>query len=138
MLRYHEGELKSPERKRVESHIAQCDLCRSESEKLSSAIEPAKSDEADPSMLEGVLAGMRQVETRAAQDEEARASLRLRVAAKIEPYLGPKATSDLLQAVSPDGQNLLSNLEPVLALFLGRRAANQLVNQIIDEAIVRC
>jgi anti-sigma factor RsiW len=138
LLRYHEGELQRPERKRVESHISQCDLCRSEWEKLGCAIEPAQSAETDASMLEGVLAGIRQVETRAAEDGAARASLRARVAAKIEPYLGPKATSDLLQSVSPDGQNLLSNLEPVLALFLGRRAANQLVNQIIDEAIVRC
>jgi hypothetical protein len=60
-----------------------------------------------------------------------------RVAATIAPYLGARAAAVILLPVSETGENLLTAIEPVLALFLGARAASRLVTSVVDGAIVR-
>lgn len=67
--------------------------------------------------------------------ERTGAALKQRVAKQIEPFLGPEASHRLLQQVSADGTNLLSIVEPVLAQFLGARAASELASHIVDAAI---
>ena len=64
-------------------------------------------------------------------------ALKRRVAGSIEPYLGKAAANAMLQSVRADGRNLLSNVAPILTMFLGRRAAGNLVSYVVDTAIVR-
>jgi hypothetical protein len=63
--------------------------------------------------------------------------LKHRVAGAIEPYLGKGATHALLAPVTADGRDLLSQVAPLLTMFLGRRAAGPLVSHVVETAIVR-
>jgi hypothetical protein len=63
--------------------------------------------------------------------------VKVRVAAEVGPYLGSKATRNVLEDVSPEGGNLFSKVEPVLALFVGVKAAERLVTHIVDVSITR-
>jgi hypothetical protein len=63
--------------------------------------------------------------------------VKVRVAAELGPYLGSKATRNVLEDVSAEGRNLLSAIEPALALFVGVKAAERLVTHIVDVSIVR-
>jgi hypothetical protein len=55
----------------------------------------------------------------------------------VRPYLGDRATDRLVSGAAPDGHDLLSSVEPVLAIFLGRRAAGRLVTRVFNRALVR-
>jgi len=55
----------------------------------------------------------------------------------VRPYLGARATEGLVAAAAPDGHDLLSSVEPVLAIFLGKRAAGRLVTRVFDRTLVR-
>ena len=46
-------------------------------------------------------------------------SVKWRIAATLERYLGQQAASAILLSVSEEGDNLLSSIEPVLALLPG-------------------
>lgn len=63
--------------------------------------------------------------------------VKVRVAAELGPYLGSKATRNVLEDVSVEGGNLLSKVEPALALFVGVKAAERLVTHIVDVSILR-
>jgi len=60
-----------------------------------------------------------------------------RVASEIAPYLGSMATQSVLQPITDTSQNLHSSIEPVLALFLGGRAASRLIRHVEDAALIR-
>jgi hypothetical protein len=64
-------------------------------------------------------------------------SIKRRAAAKLGSFLGPRAAGRLLEPVSEAGDNLLPAIEPVLATFLGRRAAADLAGHIAMEVVVR-
>jgi hypothetical protein len=64
-------------------------------------------------------------------------ALRRAVAEGVRPYLGTRATDTLSSGGPEDGRRLLADVEPVLALFLGRRAAGELVSHVLDRAFVR-
>jgi hypothetical protein len=51
--------------------------------------------------------------------------------------LGKRAADTLLQPVREEGRDLLSNVAPLLIMFLGRRAAGNLVSYVEETAIVR-
>jgi len=72
---------------------------------------------------------------RSATDDPER--FKRRAAAEMVTYLGPKATARILQRVSADGRNLLTEIQPVLGLFLGRRAAGRLASRIVEASVVR-
>jgi hypothetical protein len=55
----------------------------------------------------------------------------------VRPYLGARATETIVSGAAPDGHDLLSSVEPVLAIFLGRRAAGRLVTRVFDRVLVR-
>jgi hypothetical protein len=61
--------------------------------------------------------------------------LRRKLVLELAPFIGDAATAKLLAAVSEDGRDLLSTLEPVLARFLGISAAAELVNHLVESAI---
>jgi hypothetical protein len=86
--------------------------------------------------LAGALAGIRKWDAAASQSS-GRGGVRTRVARELEAYLGPAATRKILSKVSDDGNNLLSTIEPVLALFMGRQAASVFVSHVVDATLVR-
>jgi hypothetical protein len=82
-----------------------------------------------------MLAGMRTWWERQTGNPHANCQRKQRVAREISPYLGAAGAQQILARVTPEGENLIPNVEPVLAAFLGRRAAQCVVDHVI--AIVR-
>ncbi len=100
---------------------------------LQSAVRNAPESEraANPeALLPQVLASLRNWES-------SRPAVKRKVAAAIEAYLGRQATERVLGPVPESGENVLSTIEPVLALFLGNRTASRLVSHVVTESIVR-
>jgi hypothetical protein len=90
-----------------------------------------------PARLAGLLALIQGWEAAADRDGRTGEGVKRRVAGQVGKYLGTPATSKILLPVSDDGGNLLSTIEPVLALYLGRKAASRLVGYLVDTATVR-
>jgi hypothetical protein len=120
--------------KTVSKHLLQCDACRQNFQRLSAADDGAAAPAVDVNSLMVRLRGWERSESRPARNGEA---LKRRVAGAIEPYLGKRAVDTLLQPVREDGSDLLSNVAPLLTMFLGRRAAGNLVSYVVETAIVR-
>jgi hypothetical protein len=64
-------------------------------------------------------------------------AVKTRLGSELAPFLGPRATEQLLEGASVQRENLLSTVEPVVALFLGCRAASTLIDQIVVHSILR-
>ena len=122
--------------KTVSRHLAACEACRLEVRRLSAALDTDTPPIPAGDMGE-LLSSLRKWESGASRPERNSAALKRRVAGAVEPYLGKAAAHALLQSVHEDGRNLLSNVAPVLTMFLGRRAAGNLVSCVVDAAIVR-
>lgn len=91
----------------------------------------ADSEAAQPK-LDGILAGAHRWESTVSPD-----AVKQRVGTAVAPFLGGNATRDLLGSVSATGENLLSTLEPVIALFLGCRAASRMFDRVVDRSILK-
>jgi hypothetical protein len=122
--------------KMVSWHLAGCETCRLEVRRLSAALDTATPPIPADDVGE-LLSSLRKWESGESQPERHSEALKRRVAGAVEPYLGKAAAHALLQSVHEDGRNLLSNVAPVLTMFLGRRAAGNLVSCVVDAAIVR-
>jgi hypothetical protein len=122
--------------KAVSKHLLQCDACRRNFQRLSAAndVAVAGAPAEEVSSLLVRLRGWERGESASARNGEA---LKRRVAGAIEPYLGKRAADTLLQPAREDGRDLLSNVAPLLTMFLGRRAAGHLVTHVVETAIVR-
>ena len=116
--------------RKVKKHLAKCEDCRLLAARLRLHAPPVEKWQVRP--VEQVLSGIRRW---AADRNTEPDAVKIRVAAEIGRYLGPRAAGRILENV-PD-RNLLSSIEPVLADFLGRRAAQHLVEHVVDRAIVR-
>lgn len=86
--------------------------------------------------LPEILAVIRRHEVRRSSLKDPDAPKR-RAAAAIVDYLGSEATNKVFETVSPDCKNVITELHPLLSLFLGRRAAGRLESHVIDVALVR-
>jgi hypothetical protein len=95
--------------------------------------QPTKADAGD---LPEILAAIRLHKLRIAGLETAERT-KSRAASEAGAYLGAEATAKILQRVSRNCRNLLSELQPTLSLFLGRRAADRLSSRITKGSIVR-
>ena len=144
LVRYRGGELTRARRAEIAVHLRRCDACGLEYDRLRAALagEPGTAREGasllDAAMLAAVVVGIQGWESAAAANPAwSGDALKSRVAARIGPYLGARAAAGILQPVSETGEDLLSTIEPVLALFLGARAASRLVTSVVDAAIVR-
>lgn len=91
----------------------------------------AETEEAAPE-LAGILAGAHRWESTVSPD-----AVKRRVGTAVAPFLGGNATRDLMGTVSETGENLLSTLEPVIALFLGCRAASRMFDRVVDRSILK-
>jgi hypothetical protein len=127
-----DGALAPGSRTAVRLHLDGCAACRREFEGL--VAEPAAAP-ADPMLLTALREQIRRWESARGETPEVREELRRKVVLELAPFIGDAAASKLLAAVSDDGGNLLSTLEPVLAAFLGISAAAELINHLVDSVI---
>ncbi|HWB83783.1 MAG TPA: hypothetical protein VG675_06565 [Bryobacteraceae bacterium] len=79
---------------------------------------------------------MQKLKADLSKPERSGEALKHRVREQIRAFVGVEAAAKLLDPVSPSGDNLLSSIEPILADFLGDRAASELVSRIIDNAVL--
>jgi len=134
LLRYADGELDGEERRKLDKHLERCGPCRVEAGRLRRAVRPGP---ADAVPADHVLAGIRHWTARQTQEQPHDRSIKERTATKIGPYLGPAGAVTVLNKVSAQGDDLLSVIEPVLANFLGCRAARRLMSQVVEQVIMR-
>src|SRR5262245_22458249 len=85
---------------------------------------------------EDILSAIRRWSERRQQEDPGDAIVKRRVADEIGGYLGPSATGRILEQVT-ERSKLFPAVEPVLAIFLGSRAAALLLHRIVETAIVR-
>lgn len=137
MIAFREGGLADDQTRSVQSHLDQCDDCRLELHRLQYALGDKVELKPDRLVLAQMQSAIQQWEDSAAQTGRTGTPVKRRVAHEIAPFLGPEATDSILQPVAAGGENLLSSIEPVLALFLGGRAAAQLVTYVVDAALIR-
>jgi anti-sigma factor RsiW len=135
LIRYIDGQLPAGARRRLEAHLIACELCWCKYVQLASAPADVRMDSEEPGMLAKLRGAIRRWES--APPFPSNAALKHRIAGEIEPYLGPRAATSILGRVSDSGDDLLSTVEPVLALFLGSRAASKLVNRVVESVLVR-
>jgi hypothetical protein len=135
LIRFVDGESPSRETQIVKQHLAICSDCSAEADRLRRTLETGETPSV-PS-VDGLLAGMRQWWDRQTGHPAANHRRRQRVFTEIQPFLGATGAKTILSRVSPEDTNLISNVETVLADFLGRRTSQRLVDKIIDVAITR-
>jgi hypothetical protein len=87
----------------------------------------------DDVLLSGIRTEMERWESDLSRDK----AVKSKMSSELAPFLGRHATDQLFRTVSTRGENLLSTVEPVLALFLGCRTASTLIDQIVTHAILR-
>ncbi len=121
----------------IASHLDGCDECRLEVHRLSYAIGTKRELLPDPGLLERMQAAIDRWEESAGDGGRSAEAVKTRVAAELGPFLGGKATARMLEPISDAGENLLCDIEPVLALFLGCRAAGCLVDHVVDSSLIR-
>ena len=116
----------------MDAHLPRCGKCRLEAARLQAC---AAAAQPRPCALGEIL---KKVRARERDLSGARIrDIKSRVARELVPYLGSPAAERVLERVAGEGQDLLSRIESVLALFLGGRAAGELAGRIVDTAIVR-
>ncbi len=119
------------------SHLNECDECRLEFHRLQYAAGTRREFEPDPGMLDRMRAAIHRWEQSTAEAERTAEAVKGRVRAEIAPFLGDPAATAVLKPVAPGADNLLNTIEPVLALFLGGKAAGRLVSHVVDSALLR-
>ena len=127
-----DGELTGQRNAVLVSHLDRCTPCRRAFERLRDSVEGRPEAIPDGGLLTQMCAALHLWE-----EQSREGAAKGRVATRIAPFLGSAATDKILQPVPDSGENLLSTVEPVLALFLGNRAAAHLVNRVVDTALLR-
>ncbi len=131
LLAYRDRELDVRPRLRIGRHLAGCDSCSRELGRLDRAREAfrdacvAEADAALPDVVAGrdrLRLAIRAHQTASFADT----ALGRALAAELGAYLGEQTAVDMLGRVvdaDPDGQTVVTAVEPALATFLGRTAA---------------
>jgi Putative zinc-finger len=128
LIRFMDGEISGRQLRKLQAHLAACPDCRAEAASL--RLEAAPELPAVPPVSD-LLAGMRQWWNRQTGDPIASRQRIQRVAREIAPFLGTGGAEQILARVTPEGGNLIPNVEPVLAAFLGRRAAQGVIDNVM-------
>ncbi|PWU09697.1 MAG: hypothetical protein C5B51_05885 [Terriglobia bacterium] len=134
LLQYLDGDLPAQQNEAVAAHLHVCSQCRMDEQRLRDARAETKIGRREASTFRENL---RKWEAARLQLDAHGDVLKLRVVSELAPYVGAAAAKRILRAVEDSGENLLSTIEPVLGLFLGKSAAASLVNRIIDRVIMR-
>lgn len=139
-MRYRDGELPAAHAADVKNHLYSCDRCRTELELSQRMLLKIRRDVGRPddaTVWSGVVSKIRDWEVAQREPEMSAKAIRGRVADHIGCFLGIRAAHRVLDPVSPNNQDLLSILEPVLGEFLGPGAAAALIDHVVDTAILR-
>ena len=115
----------------IESHLKACAGCRRRCAEMGSSGFPPPET---PPPLPEISAAMRRREAERLQSVKPSLGLD-RAAREIGKCLGAQAAATLMAGVSCEGDRL-ARVQPVLALFLGRRAAGRLSSRIAETAPV--
>jgi|SRR5579871_7009340 len=134
LLRYREKTLPEDQQKAVRTHLGTCNQCRQEMERIVQAVHGGN---VMVPPVEDLLSNLSALRSSLEQPELTGNALKTRVKSELVPYVGVEAADRILQSVAPSGENLLSTIEPVLRLFLGKAATARIVSRIVDRAIVR-
>jgi hypothetical protein len=126
----------------LRAHLADCESCRAEYARVQLAIASAQGEEQGTTpgrveLLSKIQASIQQWQAGVPDAAGAAEGLKQAVMEHLVPYLGDRGARQVMQGISPDGHDMLSAIEPVLANFLGYRAAAQLVNVIVETKLVR-
>lgn len=136
LIRYCDGELPPRERRNLETHLDQCEVCRLECHRLRSSLSAPVADLPEmPGLLSEILDSVRQWESSRALSGPP--ALKERVTARLAPLLGAAAARQLLSPVPESGEGLLGAIEPVIALFCGSRSASQFMHRLGNDVIMR-
>jgi len=134
LLRCRHAELPTAGESRVRDHLLACDDCRLEFHRLQRVLARRPSHPPDDFVLSGLRQRIRNWESERASGNWMQ-GVKTRVLRQLGPFLGSQGADSLLEPVAQDGGNLLSTIEPVLAEFLGNRAASNLVGRVVDSAL---
>lgn len=134
LVTHHFGELAPPLEKSVALHVAGCAECQLELGRLGAAGDQTPPAE-PPKGADALLTKLRYWESESTETHSL-GELKLRVESTLAPYLGKSAAKSLLQTVRHDGRDVLTQVAPLLTIFLGRRAAGNLVSHVVENAIV--
>ena len=139
LVRYCGGELAGRRRQRIAAHVRECAACRLECHRLEHAggEKAPPAPQPDPAMLAALVADIVRWQAARSQPDRNGDAMRRRVATELAPFLGPEVAERMLQRVAASGEDLLSAIEPMLALFLGNQAASLLVSHVVDGALVK-
>jgi len=137
MLGYIDGELAQIRLAEVAGHLAVCPDCLLETHRLRALLEIPRTDVAaggalGQAHLETLMKGI-QVWRDRAESPHRRDEIHRQIASILTPYLGASGAQSVLRPVAGNHANLLSTVEPVLAMFLGAAAASRLTERIIDS-----
>lgn len=119
--------------RRIADHLKICETC---SQAYQALLAEEETPPPDPASFAGIQNAIEEWNT-SATARNSPAILKLRTAREIAPFLGRRASFKVLRCVSDTGEDLLSAIEPVLALFLGSRAAGRLVDHVVDTVLIR-
>jgi hypothetical protein len=137
LIRRRDGELPPGLSGVVDAHLGACDSCRLEYQRLCSALEWVR-QQATGTRAPGLAklrTRLRNLQAIQSRPERRGKQLKHRVTMELGAFLGRQAVQSLLKPVAENGENLLSTIEPVLANFLGDRAAAELASRVVDAAI---
>jgi anti-sigma factor RsiW len=144
LIAYRDGELDPRRVKTVESHLASCGRCRKEENQMAAELAlflslgvPAESADGArfEESLEKMLAGIHKWRTENPQNGLGGAELERLITAQLSEYLGARAAAGVRHGESSEagkGSGVLPAAEPLLAAFLGRRAAAALTSQLLE------
>jgi anti-sigma factor RsiW len=130
LIRYARGHGSPGSRRRLERHLAQCSECRVELNALSQGAVPEVEQLSPPvELLSRILS-----EARIREGSRPPGEVKARIARQCSPYLGNRAIERLAGSGAAEDR-LISAVEPVLALFLGARAAGLLISHALDHTL---
>lgn len=150
LLAYQDRELELERGKKIASHLQNCAGCRSklrqaraEMERFSrletseAAGQTSGTASAAQPDLGAILAGIRRWQAANQSVGGGRPGLDRQIVKELDVYLGTRAATMAGQLPLASGeQGMMSAAEPLLAAFLGRKAASALLDQILEGLAV--
>jgi anti-sigma factor RsiW len=133
LLSFCDGELAADQFASVAEHLASCDSCTVECNRLRAANDAAHVAPS-PEAIAALRARLQELIVEGAKPHHS-GEIRQKVVSALSPFLGLSAANRLLAPLSGSGRDLLPIVEPVLVNFLGERAAAELVSHLIDTAM---
>jgi anti-sigma factor RsiW len=133
LISYCDGELTPGQFASVAEHLASCDSCAVECDRLRAARDTPHAP-LPPQALEALRGRLQELIAERARPQRS-GEIQQRLVSALAPFLGPLAAGRLLFPASASGRDLLPIVEPVLASFLGKRAAAELVGHLIDTTM---